>query len=52
MILLKATKIIRQDILAKKTKFSGTFESNSRQHTVPESLRTLVVVLLGGPESV
>jgi len=50
MILLKATKIIRRDILSKKIKFSGTFESNSQQHAVPESLRTLVGMILGGPD--
>lgn len=49
MILLKDRKIIRRDILAKKTKFNGTFESNSQQHEVPESLRTLVAMILGGP---
>ena len=39
MNMLKATKIIHRDILAKKTTFNGTFESNSQQHAVPESLR-------------
>ena len=39
MNMLKAIKIIHRDILAKKTKFNGTFESNSQQHAVPESLR-------------
>ena len=38
MNMLKATKIIHRDILAKKTTFNGTFESNSQQHAVPESL--------------
>lgn len=39
MNMLKAIKITHRDILAKKTKFNGTFESNSQQHAVPESLR-------------
>ena len=39
MNLLKATKITHRDILAKKIKFNGTFESNSHQHAVPESRR-------------
>ena len=39
MNLLKATKIIHQDILAKMTKFNGMFESTSHQHVAPESLR-------------
>lgn len=39
MNMLKAIKIIHRDILAKKTKFNGTFENNSQQHAVPESLR-------------
>lgn len=39
MNMLKAIKIIHRDILAKKTKFNGTFESNSQRHAVPESLR-------------
>ena len=39
MNMLKATKNVHRHILAKKTKFNGTFESNSQQHAVPESLR-------------
>lgn len=35
MILLKATKIIRRDILTRNAKFKGTFESNGQQHAVP-----------------
>ena len=47
---LNARNIIRRDILTKNTKYKGTFESNSQQHVVPESLRTLVAMILGGPD--
>ena len=53
MILLRATKIIRRDILPslpRKTKFKGKFESNSQQHAAPESLRKLIAMILGGPD--
>lgn len=50
MTLLRATNIIRRDILAKKNTFSGGFENRCQQEAVPESLKTLVGMILGGPD--
>jgi len=37
MTLLKATRIIRRDMLDTKTNFSGTFNNSCQQESVPES---------------
>lgn len=50
MTLLKAAKIIRQDILNKKSRFNGEFEINCQRDSVPESLKTLVGMILGAPD--
>ena len=50
MTLLRATNIVRRDILAKKSTFSGGFENKCQQDSVPESLKTLVGMILGGPD--
>lgn len=50
MTLLKAAKIIRQDILNKKRRFNGEFEINCQRNSVPESLKTLVGMILGAPD--
>ena len=49
MILSQAAKIIRQDVLNTTSKFSGTFENNCQRDSVPESLKTLIGMMLGGP---
>ena len=46
IILLKASKIIRRDIIATKTQFSGTFDKNSQQESIPQSLKTLIGLIL------
>ena len=42
MTLLKATGIIRRDMLDTKSKFNGTFNNSCQQESVPESLKTLI----------
>lgn len=49
MTLLKVTRIIRRDILDMKSKFNGTFNNSCQQESVPESLKTLIGMILGGP---
>ena len=46
IILLKASKIIRRDIIATKTQFSGTFDKDSQQESIPQSLKTLIGLIL------
>ena len=46
IILLKSSKIIRRDIIAKKTQFSGTFDKDSQQESIPQSLKTLIGLIL------
>lgn len=50
MTILKAAKIIRQDILDKKSRFNGEFEINCQRNSLPESLKTVVGVILGIPD--
>ena len=50
MTLLKATRIIRRDMLDTKSKFNGTFNNSCQQQSVPESLKTLIGMILGGPD--
>lgn len=50
MTLLRATTIIRRDIMNKKSTFKGLFANNCQQNSVPESLKTLVGMILGGPD--
>jgi hypothetical protein len=50
MTLLRATNIICRDIKAKKNTFGGGFENRCQQEAVPESLKTLVGIILGGPD--
>ena len=48
MTLLKATRIIRRDMLDTKSKFNGTFNNSCQQESVPESVKTLIGMILGG----
>ena len=50
MTLLKATRIIRRDIMNMKTKFNGLLKNNCQQQSVPHSLKTMVGMILGGPD--
>ena len=49
MILLRATNIIRHDILSTCVKFDGTFHTGCQQNSVPNSLKTFIGMVLGGP---
>lgn len=49
MTLVKATTIIRRDMLETKSKFDGTFNNNCQKEAVPETLKTLIGMILGGP---
>ena len=50
MTLLKATRIIRRDMLDTKSKFNRPFNNSCQQESVPESLKTLIGMILGGPD--
>ena len=50
MTLLKATRVIRRDMLDTKSKFNGRFNNSCQQESVPESLKTLIGMILGGPD--
>ena len=50
MTLLKATRIIRRDIMNMKTKLNGLLKNNCQQQSVPHSLKTMVGMILGGPD--
>ena len=50
MTLLKATRIIRRDMLDTKSKFNATFNNSCQQGSVAESLKTLIGMILGGPD--
>ena len=50
MTLLKATRIIRGDMSDTKSKLNGTFNNSCQQESVPESLKTLIGMILGGPD--
>lgn len=47
--LAKAAAIIRKDMLATKYTFTGSFESNCLENSVPTSLLSLVNMVLNGP---
>ena len=48
--LLKAAKIIRQEILNTTCRFKGEFDVNFQRESVPESLKTLVGMILCAPD--
>ena len=50
MTLLKATRIICRDMLDTKSKFNSTFSNSCQQESVPESLKTLIGMILGGTD--
>ena len=50
MTLHKATRIIRRVMLDTKSKFNGTFNNGCQQESVPESLKTSIGMILGGPD--
>ena len=50
MTLLKATRIIHRDMSDTKSKFNATFNNSCQQESVPESLKTLIGMILGGPD--
>ena len=50
IILAKAANIIHRDINQKgDSQFSGEFTGNCQELAVPQSLSTMVAVILGGP---
>ncbi len=50
IILAKAATIVRRDIFSKeKSVFTGSFDNSCQQKSVPQSLTTLVDMILGGP---
>jgi len=51
MILAKAAKIVRQELLNQiPNQFSGSFQAKCQEQSVPQSLKTLVEMILSGPE--
>ena len=50
MTLLKAAKIIRQEVLNTTCRFNGEFDVNCQRESVPESLKTLVGMILCAPD--
>ena len=50
MTLLKAAKIIRQEILNTTCRFKGEFIVNCQRESVPESQKTLVGMILCAPD--
>ena len=49
MAIAKAANIIRRDLLdMEKSKFHDTFESNCQESSVPQSLRSLIEMIMGG----
>ncbi|VDI50438.1 Hypothetical predicted protein [Mytilus galloprovincialis] len=50
ILLSKAAQIVRKDMMAMQYIFNGTFETGCHNKTsVPQSLKTLVGMILGGP---
>ena len=47
--LAKAASIVRKDMLEKKTSFTGTFEKNCQNDSIPQCLYSLVNMILHGP---
>ena len=48
MCLLKAAKIIRQDLFGSNSLFNGNFDYSSQESSVPKSLLVLLRVILEG----
>ena len=49
VILARAARIVRRDMLQLKNKFDGSFDSKCQEESVPSSLMTLVSMVLNGP---
>ncbi len=49
VILARAAKIVRRDMLQLKNKFNGSFDTKCQEKSVPSSLLTLVSMVLNGP---
>lgn len=49
IILAKAAKIVRRDMLNTKYRFTGTFNERCQQESVAQTLLSLVRMILGGP---
>jgi hypothetical protein len=49
LILKQASNIVRRELFDKNSVFAGTFENNCQDSSVPPSLKTLVEMILGGP---
>lgn len=49
LILAKAAKIVRKEMMQTKYSFKGFFETDCQKNSVPQSLKTLVGMILGGP---
>lgn len=49
MILSKAAQIVRKDMMKSHYIFQGSFEIGCQQKSVPQSLKTLIGMILGGP---
>ncbi|VDI11877.1 Hypothetical predicted protein, partial [Mytilus galloprovincialis] len=49
IILSKAAKIVRKDMMETNTSFKGFFETDCQKKSVPQSLKTLIGMILGGP---
>ena len=47
-ILSKAAKIVRRDMFSTESKFQKSLENNCQQESTPQSLRSLVGMVLGG----
>ena len=48
MCLLKAAKIIRQDLFGSNSLFNGNFDYSSQEYSVPKSLVVLFRMILEG----
>ncbi|VDI23212.1 Hypothetical predicted protein [Mytilus galloprovincialis] len=49
ILLSKAAQIVRKDMMAMQYIFNGTFKTGCQQNSVPQSWKTLVGMILGGP---
>ena len=47
-VLVKASSLVRKDMLTAKNSFTGHFEFNCQENSVPESLHSLVKMMLYG----
>ena len=49
MVIAKAANIVRQDLLnLENSQFHGTFETNCQEASVPQTLRSLIAMIMGG----